>query len=200
MTAKGWDREEGVTAERKRDARGEGGTGVTPASFSQKRGLRWGRLRQPSLLLAGTMWSSLLPLSPSEGLCFTRKQQRWPLLAWPSAPSKLAAARKGERLGWGWRESKVIVRKGGVMDMSRMPVLSGHWCHACAHRGRAAEGPRHPILCSPSLHSLFSRMNESLKSGSPLSPIIDADYPNFMQPSQCEEVPWVLALRTTAMQ
>lgn len=159
MTAKGWNRQEGVTGERTRDTRGEGGTGVTAASISQNRGLRWGRLRQPSLLLAGTMWSPLLPLSPSEGLCFTCKQWRWPLLAQPSTPSKLAVARKDGRLGSGWRESKVIVGKGGVMDMSRMPVLSGHWCHACAHRGRAAEGPRRPILCPPSTVSFPGWMN-----------------------------------------
>lgn len=52
----------------------------------------------------------------------------------------------------------------------------------------------------PSLNSLFSRMNESLRSGSQLSSIIDADYPNFMQPSQCEEVPSVLAWRVATMQ
>lgn len=36
-----------------------------------------------------------------------------------------------------------------------MPVLSGHWCHACAHRGRAAEGPRRPFLFPPSTVSFF---------------------------------------------
>lgn len=64
MTARDSDREEGVTGGRKRDIEGEGGIGVTLAPLSQKRGPARGKLRQPSLLLAGTMWSSLLPLSP----------------------------------------------------------------------------------------------------------------------------------------
>lgn len=46
------------------------GTGVTPAPLSQKRGPVKGRPRQPSPLLAGTMWSSPLPLSSFTGALF----------------------------------------------------------------------------------------------------------------------------------
>lgn len=35
----------------------------------------------------------------------------------------------------------------------------------------------------------FSGMNESFRSCSPLCPIIDSDYPDFMLPSRSEEVP-----------
>lgn len=90
---------------------------------------------------------------PSEGLCFTCKQWQWPQLAWPSTASKLAEPRKekevGVRIGWGRR---VGLGGGGYV---RMPVLSGHWCHACAHRGRAAEGPSTPFFFFPPAQSLF---------------------------------------------
>lgn len=38
--------------------------------------------------------------------------------------------------------------------MSRIPVLLAHWCHACAHRGRAVKGPRRPFSLPPP-QSLF---------------------------------------------
>lgn len=53
-----------------RDTRREGGMGVTPVLFRQKRGLWRGRQRQPSLLLADTMWSSPLPLFSFRGALF----------------------------------------------------------------------------------------------------------------------------------
>lgn len=53
-----------------RDTQREGGTGVTPVLFRQKRGLWRGRQRQPSLLLADTMWSSPLPLFSFTGALF----------------------------------------------------------------------------------------------------------------------------------
>lgn len=120
---------------------------------------------------------------PSERLCFTCKQWQWPQLAWPSAASKLAEPRKEKEGGWGVRIGKGRRAELGGVGMSRMPVLSGHWCHACAHRGRAVERPRHPpFFLSPYTVS-FSRMNESFRSCVSLCPIIDCDYPNFMLPS-----------------
>lgn len=50
------------------------------------------------------------------------------------------------------------------------------------------------------LHSLFFQNEWIFQKLHPLCPIIDSDYPNFMLPSQCEEVPWVLALSASAMQ
>lgn len=95
----GWGQESGT--ERKglqggsmRDTRREGGTGVTPAPLSQKRGLwgeGWGS--HPCSWLVPCEAPCFLSL-PSVGLCFTCKQWQWPQLAWPSAASKLAGPRK----------------------------------------------------------------------------------------------------------
>lgn len=146
-------RRRGYSRGSERDTRREGAMGVTPILFRQKRGLWRGRQRQPSLLLAGTMWSTPLPLFSFRGALFHMQTVA-------VAPTCLAKRciqtgraekrkRRGVRMGWGRR-----VGLRGEWVRSRMPVLSGHWCHACAHRGRAAEGLRHPFFSFP-LHSLF---------------------------------------------
>lgn len=84
---------------------------------------------------------------------------------------------------------------GHVQNASSFMPLMSCLCPPWESSG----GTKAPLFLSPSTVS-FSRMNESFSSCSPLCPIIDGDYPNFMLPSQCEEVPWVLVLKTAAMQ
>lgn len=132
---------------------GEKGHGGHTSTFQAEGGLWRDRQRQPSLLLAGTMWSSLLPLFAFRGALFHMQTVA-------VAPTCLAKCciqtgraekrkRSGVRIDWGRR---VGLRGSGYV---RMPVLSGHWCHACAHRGRAAEGPRRSFFSFPPAQSLF---------------------------------------------
>lgn len=133
-----------------RDTKEKGGTGVTPVKRGACEGVGWGS--HPCSWLVPCEALCFLSL-PSEGLCFTCKQWQWPQLAWPSAASKLA---------WPRKEEGAVVRIGRGIGLReeggfKMPVLSGHWCHACAHRGRAEDGPRHPFFFFPSPQSLFPR-------------------------------------------
>lgn len=98
----GWERERGTEKKGlhggvRGKLGGEGGTGVTPAPLSQKRG-RWGEGSgsHPCFWLVPCEARCFLSL-PTEGLCFTRKQQQWPQHARPSAASKLAWVRKEGR-------------------------------------------------------------------------------------------------------
>lgn len=182
-----------------RDTGGEGGTGVTPAPLSQKRGLwgeGWGS--HPCSWLVPCEALCFLSF-PSKRLCFTCKQWQWPQLAWPSAASKLAGPRKeggqSYRMGWGIRVKLGVGVVGHVQNASSFRPLMSCLCPPWESSG----GTKTPLFLPPSTLS-FSRMNESFRSYSPLCPIIDCDYPNFMLPSLGEEVPWVLVLRTAAMQ
>lgn len=92
----------------------------------------------------------------------------------------------GVQMGGG---CKGIARGGGegsghVQNASSFRPLMSCLCPPWESSG----GTKAPLSLSPSTVS-FSRMNESFRSGSPLCPIIDGDYPDFMLPSQCEEVP-----------
>ena len=124
----GWEREsrtekKGLRGGVKRDTRGEGGTGVTPAPLSQKRGLLRGRQRQPSLLLAGTMWSSLLPLSSFWGALFHTQTVA------------VAPTRPGQALypNWQGREKKGGGSNGrGCKGIARGVREGGQWaCPEC---------------------------------------------------------------------
>lgn len=124
---------------------------------------------------------------PSEGLCFTCKQWQWPQLAWPSAASKLAEPRKekevGVRIGWGRRVA--LGGSGYVQNARSFRPLMSCLCPPWESGG----GTKAPLFFLSPCTVPFSRMNESFRSCGPLCPIIDCDYPNFMLPSQCEEVP-----------
>lgn len=91
----------------------------------------------------------------------------------------------GGSIGIGY---KGIARRGGcsghVQNASSFRPLMSCLCPPWESSG----GTKAPLSLSPSTVS-FSRMNESFRSCSPLCPIIDGDYPDFMLPSQCEEVP-----------
>ena len=208
MRARDQDREEGVTGEGglERDTRGKGVLG-SHRHLSAKRGACEGKAEAaiPALgwyhvkLSASSLFllrgfvshanSGSGPNSPGQAL----------------HPNWQGWERKGGGLEWEEGGYLGIAWGGRSVGMSRMPVLLGHWCHACAHRGRAAEGPRRPFLpppttLPPTLHSLFFQDEWIFQKRRPLCPIIDSDYPDFMLPSQCEEVPRVLALRANAMQ
>lgn len=111
----GWeqDREEGVTGGRKRDTGGRRGYWGHTSTSQPKEGPVRGRLRQPSLLLAGTMWSSLLPLSSFWGALFHTQT----VAVAPTRPAKRCIQtgrgekrREGDPTGGGY---KGIVRRGG---------------------------------------------------------------------------------------
>lgn len=103
---------------------------------------------------------------------------------------------------WQGREKKGGRGRGGSKGRGRKGIArregSGHVQNASSFRPlmsclcppwESSGGTKAPLsLPHPSAVS-FSRMNESFRSGGPLCPIIDGDYPDFMQPSQCEEVP-----------
>lgn len=82
-----------------------------------------------------------------------------------------------------WR-GRGVEGSGHVQNASSFRPLMSCLCPPWESSG----GTKAPLSLSPSTVS-FSRMNESFRSGSPLCPIIDGDYPDFMLPSQCEEVP-----------
>lgn len=96
----------------KRDTRGEGGTGVTPAPLSQKRGLLRGRQRQhPCSWLVPCEALCFLSL-PSEGLCFTRKQWQWPQLVRAKRCIQTGRGEKRREGGSNGRGCKGIARGG----------------------------------------------------------------------------------------
>lgn len=162
-----------------------------------------GRLREPSQLLAGTMWSSLLPPSWFWGSLFYT--QTVAVAPTRSAKRCIQTGSSKKRCGSG----------GGLRWEGEQGYSEGQWaCPECQifqatdvmpvpTVGERRRDRGTPFLPPSTLHCLFfffARMNESFRSGSPLFSVIDSDYPNFMEPSQSEEVPWVLPLRTTAMQ
>ena len=136
---------------------GERGTGVTPASLSQKWGLRGvGRGSRPSSWLVPCEALRFLCL-PSEGLCFACKQWQWPQLAWPSAASKLAAPRKeggevgeaGVSIGMGYKG--IAGGSRHVLNTSPFRPLMSCLCPPWESSG----GTKAPLLLPPSPKCLF---------------------------------------------
>lgn len=216
MVFSGWERERagpgrkglrrGGWGASVRDTLGERGPGVTPAPLSQKRGPVKGRPRWPSLLLAATMWSSLASsLFLHRGFVSHANSGSGPNLPGQALHPNWQGPRKGgggvAPTGWGIR---VWLGEEGVGMSPKMPVsfrplmscLCPPWESSGGTKAPLSLPPRH----LPSTVSLFSGWMNLSEAAAHCGGIIDGDYPNFMLPSQCEEVPWVLVLRAAAMQ
>lgn len=160
---------EGVTARGTLEKKGVLGS---EQQVRAKRGACEGtKLRRSSLLLAASMWSSLLPLASFRGPLFCMQT-----VAAPSTrPAKhhIQTGTGERRKGGGGCSNggyKAIASgEGSVQNTSPfrplMSCLGPPW--------ESSEGPRRPFLPpSPppaSTTDSFSRMNESFTSGSPLS-------------------------------
>lgn len=182
------------------------GPRVTPAPFSEKRGPAKGRQRRPSLLLAATMWSSLASsLFLHRAFVSDANSGSGPNLPGQALHPNWQGARKerggvapmglGARL-WLWEEGVGMSHK---MPVSFKPLMS-RLCPPWESSGGTKAPLSLPTHHLPSTVSLFSGWMKLSEAAAHCGGIIDGDYPNFMLPSHCEEVPWVLVLRAEAMQ
>lgn len=153
----GW--EQGARTEKKglqggvRGTLGEKGVLGSHHHFSAKRGACEGRPRQPSPLLAGTMWSSLLPLSSFWGALFHTQT----VAVAPTHPAKrcIQTGRSKKRRGGDSDERgcKGIARgecSGHVQNASSFRPLMSCLCPPWESSG----GTKAPLSLAP-LHSLF---------------------------------------------
>lgn len=189
-----------------RDTLGERGPGVTPAPLSQKRGRwreGWGGHPCSWLLPCEAL---LLPLSSFTGALFHMQTVA-------VAPTCLAKSCIQTGREWGKREegvaltgwgARVWLGEEGVGMSPKMPVSFKPLMSRLCPPWESSRGTKAPLFLPthhlPSAVSLFSGWMNLSEAAAHCGGIIDGDYPNFMLPSHCEEVPWVLVLRAAAMQ